>query len=669
MGCQAAKARLPGASVTDQKLLGTFDTRCRYSYRPVEEDFALERHVLGEGMNGVVTTVVNKASGQKCAMKVLHKKGLSSVKLGHLRQEVNNYLRIDHPHIGRLLHVYEDGDRVCLVMELYAGKEVFQRLTERKQFTEREAMNTTYQMLLAVAYLHRHNMVHCDLKLENFLFDSPNDTASVKLIDFGLTKKWDKQGHLQETLGTLSYSAPEVLKGKYTDKCDMWSLGVVVFMMLGGHAPFPMRDDESCKRAIMAGSYSFSDKRFTHVSDEAQDFVSKLLVVEPEARLSAKECFDHPWILKADIFPVEAHALQRTRSQLSKSTTDTDLTYSQRVTSQPYSPAEVLDDIRKYSQSSRLRRAALAMLAHHLTSVDLDSIKHTFLSWDTDRSGTITRENWRDAMGADLDLGEDELEFLFDQMDYSQDGEIEYCEFLAAIMLSRISLSERHLRETFDLFDVSRTGYVTASDLKRVFGGSQFEELDISECLTESIGATSAKRGISFDQFVSILRDDGGQQTFPKHGSMGPRRKPKRGSLLRTLASSLTPRSGGQEKVVRREIQEVSRRLSGNKLNGVLQEASQQSSQAGGSSSSGSTLCASCPTSCKSPPCPPSRNVSDKGAKRPHCSSRSMLACCLPICCLRQLGAGAQDRLNHDGLLGRSGAGRPARQALKGDWL
>jgi len=136
--------------VVKAETLNNFDTMSRYSLRPIEQDFVVESGaVLGTGLNGAVTKATNRFTGQVCALKVLHKKGLSQKERCDLKSEVNNYLMIDHPHIARLLHVYEDDLRVCLVMELRSGRELFDRLREKKRFSEEEARRVTYQMMLA----------------------------------------------------------------------------------------------------------------------------------------------------------------------------------------------------------------------------------------------------------------------------------------------------------------------------------------------------------------------------------------------------------------------------------------------------------------------------------------------------------------------------------------
>jgi Ca2+-binding EF-hand superfamily protein len=148
------------------------------------------------------------------------------------------------------------------------------------------------------------------------------------------------------------------------------------------------------------------------------------------------------------------------------------------------------------------------MIAHHLTSADLDQIQETFLSLDTDRTGTITRENFRAALRGHLDLAEEEIAQLFEKVDVAHDNEIHYSEFVAAVMPFRIGIQRRQVREAFALFDVSRTGFITLNDLRDVFGGNNFGQVSIDTIIAECEGCDS-KTGISFEQFSMHLRKDG----------------------------------------------------------------------------------------------------------------------------------------------------------------
>merc|ERR1719265_1410881 len=185
-------------------------------------------------------------------------------------------------------------------MEYCSGGELYHRLVKVAGYNEQRAAEATYQMLTAVNYLHNSaKVVHRDLKLENWLYASRDDTAPLKLIDFGFSKNWeaDKSANMQQACGSLPYAAPELLMRSYTNKCDMWSLGVIVFMMLSGEPPFfSSNGDQVVKAKILNGQYNMRPEKWNKISWNAVHFVASLLTVDPNQRLGAKEALDHPFI-------------------------------------------------------------------------------------------------------------------------------------------------------------------------------------------------------------------------------------------------------------------------------------------------------------------------------------------------------------------------------------
>eukprot|EP00971_Amphidinium_carterae_P171385 3397522-Amphidinium_carterae.1 len=177
------------------------------------------------------------------------------------------------------------------------GKELFDRVTERKRFTEYDAAEAVRQMLLAVNYLHSNGIVHRDLRLENFLYDKLG-SDHLKLIDFGFSKVWDPTVKMQCSCGTLSYAAPEVVQKSYTNKCDLWSVGVMAFILLSGYMPFTGSQDRMTED-ILAGKFVLKPECWNGIQD-GLEFVQALLTVDPDKRLSASDALNHIWIQKRE---------------------------------------------------------------------------------------------------------------------------------------------------------------------------------------------------------------------------------------------------------------------------------------------------------------------------------------------------------------------------------
>eukprot|EP00429_Kryptoperidinium_foliaceum_P064660 CAMPEP_0176055340 /NCGR_PEP_ID=MMETSP0120_2-20121206/27549_1 /TAXON_ID=160619 /ORGANISM="Kryptoperidinium foliaceum, Strain CCMP 1326" /LENGTH=503 /DNA_ID=CAMNT_0017388831 /DNA_START=58 /DNA_END=1565 /DNA_ORIENTATION=- len=302
------------ATARTEKRAGRLAVQGRYHRLPhrITDDYAVEGEVLGTGYSGPVRAATCLRTGTECAVKRLRLRGLEPARKRDLVNEVEVALSVDHPHIVRLLAVYETDRHVYLVMERLTGGEVLQRLNRKRCFSECEAADVMRQMVSAVAYLHGEGVVHRDLKLENFLYER-EDSGFVKLIDFGFSRffdvsSWEK---MRDSPGTLTYVAPEVLAQSYRcSACDMWSLGVVAFTMLSGCMPFDQWDPE-LRRKIRKGKYCMWPAKWCHISAEAKEFVKRLLVVSPRRRMTAEQAFAHPWLSRrrgksVDVAAVEA---------------------------------------------------------------------------------------------------------------------------------------------------------------------------------------------------------------------------------------------------------------------------------------------------------------------------------------------------------------------------
>lgn len=233
--------------------------------------------------------------------------------IAKLQEEVNVLRELrGHENVIRLYDVFCVDNELFIITELGRGGDLFHLLTTHPKHgvTEAYAAKTVSQMLSAVAFLHSRHIVHRDLKLENWVLESGKDVWSpLKLIDFGLSTHFTAGHRLSRVVGSSYYVAPEVLKKSYTEACDLWSLGVIVYMLLSGAPPFYGKNDEAIKASIVQGEYTFPHELFRDVSDEAMAFVSTLLSYNIEYRYTAEQALTHPW-LAANLDPEQ---LQRTK--------------------------------------------------------------------------------------------------------------------------------------------------------------------------------------------------------------------------------------------------------------------------------------------------------------------------------------------------------------------
>ncbi|GMH73826.1 hypothetical protein TL16_g06293, partial [Triparma laevis f. inornata] len=272
----------------------------------IEEWYDL-RHTLGTGTCGLVKFALNKQTGQRVAVKIIPKSKWGKEEwLGEgenprffLKTNASIIKNLNHPYIVGMVDVFEDAKAVYLVMELMEGGDLFDRIIKLGFYEEGKARKVMRRLLSSVSYLHSLKIIHRDLKPENIMLPSSSDVA-VKLTDFGLAKEQQGEG-LKTFCGTPQYFAPEVMRrrmtvkgrGRYDVKSDMWSLGVIMYVLLSGAPPF---DVQAGWENLASTKIQFTGPRWGSVSAQGKELVLKLLDVDPVKRFSVEEAMDHPWI-------------------------------------------------------------------------------------------------------------------------------------------------------------------------------------------------------------------------------------------------------------------------------------------------------------------------------------------------------------------------------------
>ncbi|KAI5101882.1 calcium/calmodulin-dependent protein kinase type IV-like, partial [Silurus meridionalis] len=259
------------------------------------EEFYTMGPELGRGATSVVYRCEEKQTEKLYAAKVLKK----TIDKKIVRTEIGVLLRLSHPNIIRLKEIFETETEISLILELVTGGELFDRIVERGYYSERDAAHVIKQILEAVAYLHENGVVHRDLKPENLLYADLSIDAPLKIADFGLSKIIDEQVTMKTVCGTPGYCAPEILRGNtYGPEVDMWSVGVILYILLCGFEPFfDPRGDQYMYSRILNCDYEFVSPWWDEVSLNAKDLVSKLIVLDPQKRLSVHQALGHPWVL------------------------------------------------------------------------------------------------------------------------------------------------------------------------------------------------------------------------------------------------------------------------------------------------------------------------------------------------------------------------------------
>merc|ERR1712063_133156 len=255
--------------------------------------------ILGRGAFSTVKEVTSKRSGRKYAVKIIDKKNVGQ-DMQRLRTEIEILTRVKHPNIINLKEIMEDDDTLYIITELVTGGELFDKIVELGAYTEADAAELVAKMVSAIDYLHSMNIVHRDLKPENLLLKDINNIAEVKLADFGLSKIVSdgvQKQMMQTACGTPGYVAPEVLTADGYDKeVDLWSIGVITYILLCGFPPFYNEHLPILFESIMKAEYDYPEDYWDEISDTAKNFIDRLLVVDPAKRMTTQQAIAHPWL-------------------------------------------------------------------------------------------------------------------------------------------------------------------------------------------------------------------------------------------------------------------------------------------------------------------------------------------------------------------------------------
>eukprot|EP00427_Karlodinium_veneficum_P018157 CAMPEP_0169143950 /NCGR_PEP_ID=MMETSP1015-20121227/45923_1 /TAXON_ID=342587 /ORGANISM="Karlodinium micrum, Strain CCMP2283" /LENGTH=454 /DNA_ID=CAMNT_0009211051 /DNA_START=72 /DNA_END=1437 /DNA_ORIENTATION=+ len=425
-----------------------FSGRYHTEPRKIVDDYILTSESVGAGANGTVRVIKSRSDpSQRFALKSFDLDHYDD--LEEIETETKNYLCMDHPHIARLYDVYETKQHIHLVMECVEGGDLFEKLHDKGScFSEDESSKMLMQLLSAVNYMHKNGVVHRDIKMENIVFDQ---YGCLKLIDFGLSAMLDPSSsdRLRRCCGTVEYCAPEVFRKWYTSQCDLWSVGVVGFILLSGKMPF-YGSDSNQVRKISEGSYSMTGRAWREVSEDAKSFIRLLLQVDPSKRLSAADALEHPWI-------------SRSRVQLSEGVLDA-------VTS-----------LASFFELSNFQRHCMQMCAWSLSNEDQAQVRSCFTTLDKNHQGVLKINDLKriaiDQLSAKF---EPTLAKALGILERNQDQDISYSDFLAAMLGTKLHLDEHIVTCAYRRIALHGLGVVTKKSLRDVFGYSDCDKLDAS---------------------------------------------------------------------------------------------------------------------------------------------------------------------------------------------
>ncbi|KAI5560522.1 hypothetical protein POPTR_016G054600v4 [Populus trichocarpa] len=446
--------------------------------KEIEQRYELGRE-LGRGEFGITYLCTDKETGENFACKSISKKKLrTAVDIEDVRREVEIMKQMpQHPNLVTLKDTYEDDSAVHLVMELCEGGELFDRIVARGHYTERAAAAVTKTIVEVVQICHEHGVMHRDLKPENFLFGNKKENAPLKAIDFGLSVFFKPGERFTEIVGSPYYMAPEVLKRNYGPEVDVWSAGVILYILLCGVPPFWAETEQGVAQAIIRSVIDFKRDPWPKVSENAKDLVRKMLDPDPKRRLTAQQVLDHPWLQNAKKAPnVSLGETVRTR-------------------------------LKQFSVMNKLKKRALRVIAEHLSVEEVAGIKEGFQLMDTGNKGKINIDELRVGLQKlGQQVPEIDLQILMEVGDADRDGYLDYGEFVAITVHLRKMGNDEHLRKAFEFFDQNQSGHIEIDELRdaladEVDGSNE----DVINAIIHDVD-TDKDGKISYEEFAAMMK-------------------------------------------------------------------------------------------------------------------------------------------------------------------
>lgn len=453
----------------------------------IENKYKLGSQVGQPGQFGRAYLCERKEDNKKFAVKKISKRkfGDRTRKNEHFKQlkgEIEIMQQMKHDNIIEYGETFESQEELWIVMERCTGGELFDRIKAQPSgsYSEKDASAILRQICSGIEYMHKSRIAHCDLKPDNFLFLDERMQAPVKIIDFGMSKIMKRGKALHTFRGTPYYVAPEVILGDYTEHCDMWSFGVIMFVMLFGYPPFHAETDDDIFKKIKQGFEAKTKAGFgawfpqdIPCSDPAKDLMKNLMLLDKQKRYSASEAMVHPWLT------------------------------GKEASEKPMLDA-VLNNMKEFVGKQKLKIALLNTMVNTLTDYELENLKKTFESIDKDKNGTLSVKELQEALetvGKDDDEKRKTLENIINLGDIDGDGEINYKEMQMSFVHMKLRAKEDRLYAKFMEIDENADGMLSKEEISKVFENED-DDIDIDAIIAEI--DTDGDGFISYEEFLEM---------------------------------------------------------------------------------------------------------------------------------------------------------------------
>ena len=455
------------------------------------------KEIIGKGTFGIVRTGYRTkeiAPHKIYAIKSIDKTKLTQNVIDNIEKEIDIISSLDHPNIARFYETFNDDKYFHIVTELCRGKELSKLIKQNGgKIKEKNCRIIIMKILHAINYCHSHGVVHCDLKPDNIIFETPNEgeenedentlnLLDLKLIDFGLSSRIKKNEKLNNIVGTPSFIAPETIKGEYDEKCDVWSIGVILYYILSGTFPFIGNSNSEIFEKIYKNEPIFRKNIFNDISENAIDFIKKCLVKNPNQRPSAKECLSHPWLE-----PIFKH-----------------------IHSDGFLKDNLILNFSSYHKSPQFKKLILKYLVSNMGHTELGPYKSAFYAFDFKNQGVVTKKDIKKVFNLyNFDITDVQIKNIMSICDDPSKSFLTYSEFICCCINISDYLTPEKLVNTFLFFDMDNNLLIDSNDLKNTLlrcGKDVINYKDIDKIFLEATKEEDNK--ININQFVNMYKEE-----------------------------------------------------------------------------------------------------------------------------------------------------------------
>ncbi|OMJ69064.1 hypothetical protein SteCoe_33317 [Stentor coeruleus] len=400
-----------------------------------------------------------------------------------LLSEIEVLLKIDHPNLGSMCEYFQDSKNIYIIMQRFSGGSLYKILLSQGLHTEANCAGYMRQLFSALRYLHSLKIAFCDLKLENLVFVSDNSNFNLKLVGFYYSQLIHPNTTLRVKVGSPYYIAPEILAGEYTETCDLWSAGVLLYIILCGNPPFTGKAKHEIFNSIQRSEYNFSSKCWSGISEKAKDLIRKLLVSDPRDRISINDALKHPW-----------------------------LSVSIPQTPTREESAEYIANLSQFKSSQKLKKTFLRYISSHfIVGEEREELLKLFNFLDLDKNGMISRVELKRGMlklfGKRFKSIDKEIDRIVNECDLDRSGDLSFNEFVIAALGQHKLITQSRMEAVFKSIDLDNNGFIEVHELRDALSRSVISqdtdwEALIRECDTNGDGV------IDLQEFFSMMTNN-----------------------------------------------------------------------------------------------------------------------------------------------------------------